>query len=160
MTEGVRTEVATGPQHATRSEGVTQGFPGSSAFLKALELPRLGTLWLQKGTFLHLTPSKALQDSGIWQTGVVYTENIPVPRSWDVCERCCLLVRGHLTFFWVSRKPARVLHSSCAGCGTELNYPLLLNWPEGTFGGFCAGWLVCFFLKMAGESPSASTKAY
>lgn len=75
MTEGVRTEMATGLQHATRSEGVTQGFPGSSAFLKALELPHLGTLGLQKGTFLHLAPSKALQDCATGQTGVVYTEN-------------------------------------------------------------------------------------
>lgn len=160
MTERMRTEMATCLQHSTRSEGVTQGFPGSSAFLKALELPCLGILQLQKGTFLHLTPSKTLQDFCTGQTGVVYAENTPIPWSWDVSERCHLLVHGHFTFFWVSRKPAQVPHSFCAGCCTELSYPLLLNWPEGTFGGFCAGWLVYSLLKMAGESPSAGTKAY
>lgn len=102
MTEGVRTEMATGLQHATRSEGVTQGFPGSSAFLKALELPHLGTLGLQKGTFLHLAPSKALQDCATGQTGVVYTENTPIPGAGVCLSTVC----GHLTFFLVSRKPA------------------------------------------------------
>lgn len=133
---------------------MTPGFP------EALELPHLGVLCLQKRMFLHLTPSKALQEFGTGQTGVVYTENTPIPRSWDVSERCHLLVCGYFTFFWVSRKPFWVPHSFCAGYGTELNYPLLSNCPEDIFGRFCAGWLVCFFLKMAGESPSAGTKAY
>lgn len=99
MTEGVRTEMATGLQQATRNEGVTQGFPGSSAFLKALQLPHLGALWLQKGMFLHLTPCRVLQDFGTGQTGVVYTECTPVPGSWDVCEYCHLLVCGYLPSF-------------------------------------------------------------
>lgn len=127
MIEGVRTEMVTGLQHAMRSEGVTQGFPGGSAFLKALELPRPGTSWLQKWTFLHLTPPKALQDFGTGQTGVLYTEYTAVPQSWDVSEHCHLLVHGHLThltFFWVSRKPAQVPPSFCPGC-IELNSPRL-----------------------------------
>lgn len=79
--------------------------------------------------------------------------------SRDAPERCRLLLRGHLTCFWLARKAAWVSHSFCAGPRTDPNYLLLLNWPEGTFGGGLC-WSVCGFLSEDGwrEPPRTAPR--
>lgn len=139
-------------------EGATHGkrSPGNSALLKTLQPPRLCPSRLQKGTFLHLAPPKALHGPGAGRTAVHYAGNAALPREPACVRALSSLPAGTCDLLWAFKEIGLGFPQlpRWSQDGTELSASLKL--PEGTSGGGLC-WSVCGFLFENG--PSESTTA-